>query len=56
MFDGQEKQNGLDSPKEPQSFKDMYSSLPSKLSQSASKNLSVPIAFVCLLYLANEKV
>jgi len=55
VFDGQEKQNGLDSPEEPQSFKDMYSILPSKLSQSASKNLSVPIAFVCLLYLANEK-
>ncbi|XP_065071415.1 condensin complex subunit 2-like [Rhopilema esculentum] len=37
------------------SFKEVYSVLPEKLSQNASKNLSVPIAFVCLLYLANEK-
>ena len=39
-----------------QSFKEAYESLPSKLSRNASKNLSVPIAFVCMLYLANEKV
>ena len=38
------------------SFKDLYHTLPNKISQSASNNLSVPIAFVCLLYLANEKV
>ena len=38
------------------SFKDLYHVLPNKISQSASNNLSVPIAFVCLLYLANEKV
>eukprot|EP00112_Aurelia_sp_Birch-Aquarium-sp1_P018323 Seg4357.1 transcript_id=Seg4357.1/GoldUCD/mRNA.D3Y31 product="Signal recognition particle subunit SRP72" protein_id=Seg4357.1/GoldUCD/D3Y31 len=37
------------------SFKDLYHVLPNKISQSASNNLSVPIAFVCLLYLANEK-
>eukprot|EP00794_Sanderia_malayensis_P005627 gene5627-6323_t len=38
-----------------QSFKDIYKNLPDKMSEHASKNLSVPIAFVCLLYLANEK-
>ncbi|XP_072030465.1 condensin complex subunit 2-like [Amphiura filiformis] len=38
-----------------QSFKDVYDSLPARLSQTMSKNLSVPIAFVCLLHLANEK-
>lgn len=36
-------------------FTDMYSSLPDKLSSTMSKNLSIPIAFVCLLHLANEK-
>ncbi|XP_041370641.1 condensin complex subunit 2-like [Gigantopelta aegis] len=37
------------------SFNKMLESLPSHISESAVKNLSVPIAFVCLLHLANEK-
>ena len=38
------------------SFKEMYDKLPGKLSKNMSKNLSVSIAFVCILHLANEKV
>lgn len=38
-----------------QSFKDLYAQLPGKLSKNMSKNLSVSIAFVCILHLANEK-
>ncbi|XP_041477580.1 condensin complex subunit 2-like isoform X2 [Lytechinus variegatus] len=38
-----------------QSFCDMYTTLPDKLSKTMSKNLSIPIAFVCLLHLCNEK-
>lgn len=37
-------------------FKSMYNALPSNVSTNMAKNLSTPIAFVCLLYLANEKV
>lgn len=37
------------------SFCDMYSILPDKLSKTMSRNLSIPIAFVCLLHLCNEK-
>lgn len=36
-------------------FKTMYSDLPGKVSTNMAKNLSGPISFVCLLYLANEK-
>lgn len=39
-----------------QSFTNLYDMLPEKLSSTMSKNLSIPIAFVCLLHLANEKV
>ncbi|PIK51360.1 putative condensin complex subunit 2, partial [Apostichopus japonicus] len=38
-----------------QSFTNLYDMLPEKLSSTMSKNLSIPIAFVCLLHLANEK-
>ncbi|XP_063963241.1 condensin complex subunit 2-like [Lytechinus pictus] len=38
-----------------QSFCDMYTTLPDRLSKTMSKNLSIPIAFVCLLHLCNEK-
>eukprot|EP00057_Strongylocentrotus_purpuratus_P021405 XP_011675879.1 PREDICTED: condensin complex subunit 2 [Strongylocentrotus purpuratus] len=38
-----------------QSFCDMYTTLPDKMSKTMSKNLSIPIAFVCLLHLCNEK-
>ncbi|XP_038070775.1 condensin complex subunit 2-like isoform X2 [Patiria miniata] len=38
-----------------QSFSDMYQILPDRLSRTMAKNLSIPIAFVCLLHLANEK-
>ena len=41
---------------EPHSFQKMVEVLPSKLSKTMASNLSVPIAFVCLLHLANEKV
>ncbi|KAK2572341.1 Condensin complex subunit 2 [Acropora cervicornis] len=41
--------------KQSQSFKGLYSQLPGKLSKNMSKNLSVSIAFVCILHLANEK-
>ena len=34
----------------------LYSDLPSKLSTQMTKSLSIPICFVCLLHLANEKV
>eukprot|EP00117_Sycon_ciliatum_P015885 scpid28676/ scgid15559/ Condensin complex subunit 2; Barren homolog; Chromosome assembly protein xCAP-H; Chromosome-associated protein H; Non-SMC condensin I complex subunit H len=38
-----------------QSFSSLYGTLPHKISANMTKNLSVPIAFVCLLHLANEK-
>ncbi|XP_064398390.1 condensin complex subunit 2-like [Halichondria panicea] len=37
------------------SFSSMCSDLPSKLTAEMKRNISVPIAFVCLLHLANEK-
>ena len=37
-------------------FQCLLENLPSKVSSVTAKNLSVPIAFVCLLHLANEKV
>jgi len=36
-------------------FRSMYQDLPSKITTNMAKNLSGPIAFVCMLYLANEK-
>lgn len=36
-------------------FSSLYSDLPSKVSNGMAQNLSVPICFVCLLHLANEK-
>jgi len=33
----------------------MYSNLPEKVSKNMLENLSVPLAFTCLLHLANEK-
>jgi condensin complex subunit 2 len=36
-------------------FRSMYEELPNLVSKNMAKNLSCPIAFVCLLYLANEK-
>nr|XP_018669190.1 condensin complex subunit 2 isoform X3 [Ciona intestinalis] len=36
-------------------FSDLYKKLPSNMSESLSENLSVPLAFTCLLHLANEK-
>lgn len=39
----------------PCSFSDLYSKIPAKISKNMAKSLSVPIAFVCLLHLANEK-
>lgn len=38
------------------SFQKLLKDLPEKVSGQTAKNLSVPIAFVCLLHLANEKV
>ena len=37
-------------------FQELLKDLPGKVSGQTAKNLSVPIAFVCLLHLANEKV
>ena len=37
-------------------FSKLYSTLSSQVSSATAKNLSVPIGFVCLLHLANEKV
>ncbi|XP_033756730.1 condensin complex subunit 2-like isoform X2 [Pecten maximus] len=36
-------------------FQDLLTILPDKVSSQTAKNLSVPIAFACLLHLANEK-
>ncbi|KAK7474320.1 hypothetical protein BaRGS_00034455 [Batillaria attramentaria] len=36
-------------------FQDLLQALPSHVSSNTARNLSVPIAFVCLLHLANEK-
>lgn len=58
-------QNGPDSSKEggvgtdmngTLSFQELLNDLPQNVSTHMAKNLSVPIAFVCLLHLANEKV
>lgn len=38
------------------SFQELLNDLPQNVSTHMAKNLSVPIAFVCLLHLANEKV
>ncbi|XP_077992880.1 condensin complex subunit 2-like [Glandiceps talaboti] len=38
-----------------QSFNNMYKSLPDQISTHMAKNLSIPMCFVCLLHLANEK-
>ena len=40
----------------PCNFTELYHTIPSKMSKQMAKNLSIPIAFVCLLHLANEKV
>jgi len=37
-------------------FSQLYGKLPTTLSQAVMKEVSVPIAFVSLLHLANEKV
>ena len=37
-------------------FQSLLEALPSQVSAGTARNLSVPIAFVCLLHLANEKV
>ncbi|XP_022258757.1 condensin complex subunit 2-like [Limulus polyphemus] len=37
------------------SFSHIYKTLPHQLSSLMTKNLSVPIAFVCLLHMVNEK-
>jgi len=35
-------------------FSDLYKVLPNQISHNMAENLSVPIAFACLLHLANE--
>lgn len=37
------------------SFASLLAELPKRVSGQTAENLSVPIAFVCLLHLANEK-
>ncbi|XP_028391090.1 condensin complex subunit 2-like [Dendronephthya gigantea] len=39
----------------PCNFTDLFHTMPNKISKQMAKNLSIPIAFVCLLHLANEK-
>jgi len=39
----------------PQAFADVIAELPSKVPKKVAQELSVPLAFVCLLHLANEK-
>jgi len=36
-------------------FSNIYRHLPDGISKSMSENLSIPLAFTCLLHLANEK-
>ena len=38
------------------SFQEVLNKLPKRLTKQTARNCSVPIAFVCLLHLANEKV
>lgn len=38
------------------SFQELLTMLPEKVSEHMAENLSTPIAFACLLHLANEKV
>lgn len=40
----------------PWKFIELYNAIPNKISEHMANNLSVPIAFVCLLHLVNEKV
>lgn len=56
VVDQQGKQTDNNDVTYPHSFKEVYAQLPGKLSKNMSKNLSVSIAFVCILHLANEKV
>jgi len=37
-------------------FKQLFGEVTTRVSNVMAKNLSVPIVFVCLLHLANEKV
>lgn len=49
---------GTNTPREMEgkiTFQQLLNELPEKVSGQTAKNLSVPIAFVCLLHLANEK-
>lgn len=53
-------QNQNASPEDPEmkgtcTFQDLLTVIPDKVSSQTAKNLSVPIAFACLLHLANEK-
>lgn len=48
--------NGEKEMTEAWSFQSLLQALPSCVSSQTAQNLSVPIAFVCLLHLANEKV
>ena len=38
------------------SFQELVKRLPENVSKNTAKSLTVPIVFVCLLHLANEKV
>eukprot|EP00052_Salpingoeca_macrocollata_P017771 m.145392 g.145392 ORF g.145392 m.145392 type:complete len:712 (+) comp20494_c0_seq1:37-2172(+) len=53
--DNMPEQSGKDEVTSPHSFAQLVSEVPKKVSGSTAKNLSVPIMFVCLLHLANEK-
>ena len=52
----EDNSNTTDSVNGQHTFTNIMTELPNSLSKNMTKNLSVPIAFVCLLHLANEKV
>lgn len=54
---GNESEDGGDpeSTEEQKMFTDMYSILPKLMPTTMTENLSIPLAFTCLLHLANEK-
>jgi condensin complex subunit 2 len=49
------EQGGAVIPAEAQTLKKLWADVPGKVDRKMADNLSVPIMFVCLLYLANDK-
>nr|XP_039248191.1 condensin complex subunit 2-like [Styela clava] len=57
ILNGNDSENGDDSEsiEDKKMFTDMYSFLPKLMPANMTENLSIPLAFTCLLHLANEK-